>query len=164
MNFSINNTRQAYIIGNVIALFFVPLFIALILSKWLLPDYFEMLFYGYIVLMVVFILPFKLLVWKKTDVKYDGLYVRYKTGSGEQVIDLNKTTSVKYGLQKGLPFRGKRNYIYLEVHNYNPEEKPVRIYDHVPEKDMDKIMDGFHFGYPLMLMYDDIIAKYPDKA
>lgn len=163
MKFKINNTRDIYVIGNYTAIFPVVYFVVVLLSKLFFPQYFAALFYILVAVTAVYSISYVTLIRRQYDVDYDGMCIRYKTSSGEKVIELTKVKSVKYGVIEGYPFRGKRSYIYLEFENINSGEKPVRLYDYVPDKEMEKVMNGFYSGYPLLLMYDDIITKYPDK-
>ena len=164
MKFKINNTRHIYVIGNYSAIIPAIYFIVVLLCKWFFPEHFATLFYILLIIMAAYGIPYFILVRTMYDVDYDGLKVRYKTFSGEKTIDLMKVKSVKYGLKKGFQMRGKRNYIYLEFESSGNSEKPIILYDYVPEKDIEKRMNGDHTEYPLLLMYDDIVSKYPDKA
>lgn len=163
MKFQINNTFRLYKFGTVLGYVMAVFILALVLSLRFFPDYFGFMFGIVWIIVFIYSVSYVILIRKKYDLEYDGHSIRYKSDSGEKTIDLMKVRSVKYGVQKGYPTRGRRSYIYLEFEGYDSSEKPVRIYDHVYEREIGRLMSGEHSGYPLLLMYDDIIARYPEK-
>ncbi len=163
MNFKINNTRNIYKTGTMLGYIMAVLLIALILLAKFFPEYFRMFFYIIWVIVGIYSIAYVILIRRRYDLEYDGLSIRYKSSSGDKTIDLMKVRSVKYGAERGYPTRGRRSYIYLEFVGYDTSENTVRLYDRVYEREIDRLMSGEHSGYPLLLMYDDIITKYPDK-
>ena len=163
MKFKINNTRNIYKTGTMLGYIMAVLLIALVLIAKFFPEYFRMVFYFIWVIGFIYSIVYLILVNRRYDLEYDGLYIRYKSSSGDKTIDLMKIRSIKYGFEKGYPTRGRRSYIYLEFVGYDTSENPVRLYDRVYGREIDRLMSGEHSGYPLLLMYDDIITKYPDK-
>ena len=151
MKFQINNTFRLYKFGTVLGYVMAVFILALVLSLRFFPDYFRFMFGIVWIIVFIYSVSYVILIRKKYDLEYDGHSIRYKSDS------------VKYGVQKGYPTRGRRSYIYLEFEGYDSSEKPVRIYDHVYEREIGRLMSGEHSGYPLLLMYDDIIARYPEK-
>ena len=162
MKFSVNNTMRFYKIGQVCFIILMVSFLANFVGRKYIPDVYQMLigFLWFAVFIFAFVHFMKMR--KKYDVEYDGLYIRYQSPAGDGTIDLGRIKSVKIGY-KEIRTRDYKDYIYLEFTSYDQTEKPVMICDMVPKKELQNLLGGYHAGYPLLQMYDDIVAKYPDK-
>ena len=111
---------------------------------------------------------FLILVGMRTWVDYDGIVIRLKSFFEKKEIDLSKIEKVSYEYVKG---RGRRAGHSMDVVrlDFIPDKttaedwRTLSLYDSVSYEVVDSIMKGEYSSFPLMRMYQDIIARYPEK-
>lgn len=123
---------------------------------------------GYIVgallwISVVF-LPLFLIFWFREEITYDGKTIKVKNIFREKVIDIKDINKVDYHYHSGSRrYEGNAIELYFYYHVTSPDDYDYySLYDtvHVNENELIK---GDHSGVNLLMLYDDIISKYPEK-
>ena len=102
---------------------------------------------------------------RNAEVEYDGSTIKLKSFFGKKEIDLSKVKTVSYEYVKGYG-RGAFDTICLTLQYFETsgdsgnEEK---LHNEITGEEMDKMIKGDFSDYPLLQMYEDIIARYPEK-
>ena len=164
MKFKIKNTKHIAKVLSVAIMIYVPIALASTVVRNFFPEYFMLIHNILWIIGFGIFLPGYFLMIKNYDVEYDGVNIRYKKGFGVKTIDLMKISRVTPGVESDHPLKATRVYIYLEFEGYDITKKPIRLYDYMRISEVNKLMNGYHNGNPLFLMYDDIIRRYPEKA
>ena len=102
---------------------------------------------------------------RNAEVEYDGSTIKLKSFFGKKEIDLSKVKTVSYEFVKGYG-RGAFDTICLTLQYFETsgdsgnEEK---LHNEITGEETDKMIKGDFSDYPLLQMYEDIIARYPEK-
>ena len=102
---------------------------------------------------------------RNAEVEYDGSTIKLKSFFGKKEIDLSKVKTVSYEYVKGYG-RGAFDTICLTLQYFETsgdsgnEEK---LHNEITGEETDKMIKGDFSDYPLLQMYEDIIARYPEK-
>ncbi len=100
-----------------------------------------------------------------TEVDYDGSVIRLKNFYGKKEIDLSKVKTVSYEFVKGYG-RGAFDTICLTLQYFETSEdsgNEEKLHNVITGEETDKMIKGDFSDYPLLQMYEDIIARYPEK-
>lgn len=100
----------------------------------------------------------------KTDVDYDGKYIRLKSFFKKKEIDLQKVKSVEYqheGKRKSAYFSIRLKFVYYEDEDGYCDTDVLN--EDISNDELDGLIKGDHSCSNLLLMYDNIIELYPDK-
>ncbi len=102
---------------------------------------------------------------RNAEVEYDGSTIKLKSFFGKKEIDLSKVKTVSYEFVKGYG-RVAFDTICLTLQYFETsgdsgnEEK---LHNEITGEETDKMIKGDFSDYPLLQMYEDIIARYPEK-
>ena len=165
MRFWINNVSELTIWRAIGMLVSVPMFCLFFFLVYAFPERPEIIFsiYG-VIAMAAFIIDFGYLRNKYFEVLYDGYKITYNYFSGEKTVDVAAIkTVILYLEQEYSRLPQKKNYQVLKIEFYDTHIKPVELYDVLTDENFNLICQGIHAKAPLFLMYDDIVAKSPDK-
>jgi hypothetical protein len=122
---------------------------------------------GFAVLVILaFTAPFLLYYALKTEVEFDGKFIRLKSLFKKWEIDLQKVEKAVYELETYPSRSGSQSIVltfryYGNTEGYNETEV---LYDTVSREDLPKLVKGDHSDCPLLLLYDEIIGMYPEKC
>ncbi|MBQ8982667.1 MAG: hypothetical protein IJ079_03685 [Lachnospiraceae bacterium] len=111
------------------------------------------------------VIPILLFAVIRTDVYYDGRYIRLRSFFRKNQIDLQKVKTIDYRLDRGIS-RNHKYCIRLEFvfqDGIEGEAHTVILQDSAYIDEMDKLIKGDHTDYPLLQLFDDIVVLYPDK-
>ena len=102
---------------------------------------------------------------RNAEVEYDGSTIKLKSFFGKKEIDLSKVKTVSYEFVKGYG-RGAFDTIcltlqYIETSGDSGNEE--KLHNEITGEETDKMIKGDFSDYPLLQMYEDIIARYPEK-
>ncbi len=102
---------------------------------------------------------------RNAEVEYDGSTIKLKSFFGKKEIDLSKVKTVSYEFVKGYG-RGAFDTIcltlqYIETSGDSGNEE--KLHNVITGEETDKMIKGDFSDYPLLQMYEDIIARYPEK-
>ena len=102
---------------------------------------------------------------RNAEVEYDGSTIKLKSFFGKKEIDLSKVKTVSYEYVKGYG-RGAFDTIcltlqYIETSGDSGNEE--KLHNVITGAETDKMIKGDFSDYPLLQMYEDIIARYPEK-
>ena len=125
-----------------------------------------------IIVILGFGTPFLVGAGLAAEIDYDGKHIRIDSFFKKQEIDLEHVKSITYRHESGSG-RYRVDGIMMEFTLYGDSEDPgaveetVSLYDSLrgdeERTDIDKLIKGDHSDFPLLMMYDDIIGRYPDK-
>ena len=102
---------------------------------------------------------------RNAEVEYDGSTIKLKSFFGKKEIDLSKVKTVSYEYVKGYG-RGAFDTIcltlqYIETSGDSGNEE--KLHNVITGEETDKMIKGDFSDCPLIQMYEDIIARYPEK-
>lgn len=102
---------------------------------------------------------------RNAEVEYDGSTIKLKSFFGKKEIDLSNVKTVSYEYVKGYG-RGAFDTIcltlqYIETSGDSGNEE--KLHNVITGEETDKMIKGDFSDYPLLQMYEDIIARYPEK-
>lgn len=102
---------------------------------------------------------------RNAEVEYDGSTIKLKSFFGKKEIDLSKVKTVSYEFVKGYG-RVAFDTIcltlqYIETSGDSGNEE--KLHNVITGEETDKMIKGDFSDYPLLQMYEDIIARYPEK-
>ena len=115
--------------------------------------------------LLFFAAPLGIMAGLKMTVDYDGKYVRTKNLFGKGEVNLDHIETVSYHFENA-GYKDTGGYIFVELEPFKTyeDEDITTLLDHVSNDQMDDLIKGDHSEVALLMMYDDIIARYPDKA
>ncbi len=102
---------------------------------------------------------------RNAEVEYDGSTIKLKSFFGKKEIDLSKVKTVSYEFVKGYG-RGAFDTICLTLQYFETSEdsgNEEKLHNVITGEETDKMIKGDFSDYPLLQMYEDIIARYPEK-
>ena len=111
------------------------------------------------------VVGFMLMAFRESEVEYDGLTIKLSSKYGKNEIDLSTVKSVSYEFIKGVG-RGSFDTICVTFTFFEQEgveKTPVDLHQTADGEKLDKVLKGDRSSFPLLQMYDDIIARYPEK-
>ncbi len=120
---------------------------------------------GLLLIFLGFVAGVLILKGRNAEVEYDGSTIKLKSFFGKKEIDLSKVKTVSYEYVKGYG-RGAFDTICLTLQYFETsgdsgnEEK---LHNEITGEETDKMIKGDFSDYPLLQMYEDIIARYPEK-
>lgn len=124
-----------------------------------------------IVLIILgFGMPFLVSAGMKADIEYDGKHIKLNSFFKKKEINLEHVKNVAYWHEPGSG-RYRVDGITLEFTLFpsgeEEYEETIQLYDKLSNDDestdLDRLIKGDHSGFPLLLLYDDIVEMYPDK-
>ena len=115
---------------------------------------------GLLILAIGFVIPLGLARLAKTEVQFDGMYISHRCPIRNIKIDLQKVKSVDYRYEN--VYKSIYDAVCIDFLFY--DESTITLTDSVPKEYAEDLIKGDHSEVPLLLMYDDIISTYPDKA
>ncbi len=95
----------------------------------------------------------------KAQVQFDGMYISHRCPLRYIKIDLRKVKRVGYRYES--VNESAYDAVYLDF--LFDDDNTITFTDAVP-KEAESLVKGSHTGVPLLLLYDDIICTFPDKA
>ena len=99
----------------------------------------------------------------RTEIEYDGERVLAKTVFGKKEILLNEVKLVDFVFHEGT--RTTKNYIelkFLYTVDSSEENECISLFDPV-NVSSDRLIKGDYSEVNLLLLYQEIVASYPDK-
>lgn len=120
---------------------------------------------GFCILFLGFVAGVVITKGRETVVEYDGFTIKLKSFYGKKEIDLSKVKSVSHEYVKGYG-RSAYDTICLTLNYYEQTDGADNhddLHDIVTRDKVDLIFKGNYSTFPLMLMYEDIIRRYPEK-
>ena len=115
---------------------------------------------GLVSVMFAFVLPFVLMGLARTTVDFDGTTVTTSSIFKKREILLQDVKCISYEFETC--YRSYNNAIHIDL-DLN-DNLTVTLTDMVPKEDTDRLVKGDHSFVPLLVMYDVIAEKYPDKV
>ena len=115
---------------------------------------------GLVSVMFAFVLPFVLMGLARTTVDYDGTTLTTSSIFKKREILLQDVKCISYEFETC--YRSYNNAIHIDL-DLN-DNLTVTLTDMVPKEDTDRLVKGDHSFVPLLVMYDVIAEKYPDKV
>ena len=115
---------------------------------------------GVVLIMLAFVLPFVFMGLARTSVEYDGATVKTSSLLKKREIILQDIKQISYEFETC--YRSSNNAVCLYVELQDGPD--VLLTDTVPKDETDRLVKGDHSPVPLLVMYDAIAEKYPDKV
>jgi hypothetical protein len=116
-----------------------------------------------VLFILAFVIPILIILAARTSIDYDGERVLAKTVFGKRAIILNEVQKVDYIFHEGT--RITKNYIELQFFytvDSSEENNHISLFDTV-NVSADSLIKGDYSEVNLLLLYNEIIAGYPDK-
>ena len=116
-----------------------------------------------ILFVLAFIIPMLIVMAARTEIVFDGERVLAKTLFRKREIILNEIQQVDYTFHEGT--RASKGFIELKLfYEADPSEDSnhISLFDTV-DVSADSLIKGEYSEVNLLLLYYEIIARYPDK-
>ena len=120
---------------------------------------------GGILLTATIVVPVFLILWVKNEIFFDGKIIMMKNVFRAKTININDIKKVDYDIHV---YVGRGGGSWFELMLY-PNDTPEGDYDYISlyssadHNAFSDITKGDHSNIDLLLLYDDIIARYPEK-
>ena len=112
---------------------------------------------------LAFAIPIFIILAARTEINYDGERILAKTFFGKREIILNDVQLVDFVYHEGT--RSSKSYIELKlIYKAEPSEEDnhISLFDPL-NISADMLIKGEYSEVNLLLLYRDIITRYPDK-
>ena len=116
-----------------------------------------------ILFILAFAIPLLIILAARTEIDFDGDRVLAKTVFGKREIILNEVQQVDYIFHEGT--RSSKSFIELQFFytvDSSEENNHISLFDTV-NVSADSLIKGEYSEVNLLLLYYEIIARYPDK-
>ena len=115
---------------------------------------------GLILIIAAFVVPLLSLKLVRTDVKYDGFTVKTDSRLKHRDIILRDVRHISYEFVTSRRSFSDAVHVYIKLDDY----ATVTLTDTFPKEDSGRLVKGDRSFVPLLLMYDDIAERYPEKV
>lgn len=115
---------------------------------------------GVVLIILAFVLPAVFMGLARTKVEYDGTTIETSSLLKKREIILQDIKRISFEFETC--YRSSNNAVCLYVELQDGSD--VSLTDTVPKDETDRLVKGDHSSVPLLVMYDAIAEKYPDKV
>lgn len=115
---------------------------------------------GMIFIVLAVTLPFAFMGMARTSVEYDEINIKTSSIFKKREIIIQDIQGISYEFETC--YRSFNNAVHLDIEL--KDSSTVSLTDTVSKEDTDRLVKGDHSFVPLLVMYDEIAGKYPDKV